>query len=137
MLSPLRAIADTQGMRLRCTLSRSVLVTSDVTLLALLVRSLIMNALKLANRSDILIGCRRRAERVNLELYFKGAPVSEALQRGAFVQLTSEHGETASSELGLGLGFIANLGLWLDHSIDCKILPPAGVCLALSLPTAA
>jgi two-component system, sensor histidine kinase len=135
LLPALSAIAAAQGIRLRSSLSPAI-VTSDATLLTLMIRSLILNAFKLANHSDVLVGRRRRADRVSLELYFKGPAVSEAHLRGAFVELTPQKSEPTSSELGLGLGFIAHLGRSLDHAIECSSLPHGGICIALSLPRA-
>lgn len=125
-------IARAHGIKLRFRLGPAEVI-SDQALLSMMVRSLILNALKLANRSDILVGSRRRAGRISLVVYFRAAPLSEGQQRGAFVQLATT---PATSELGLGLGFLAHLGRSLDHSIECRTLPGHGVCLALSLPAA-
>jgi signal transduction histidine kinase len=110
-------------------------VVSDGQLLNLMVRSLMLNAIKLANRGDVLMASRKRGKRVSLEVYFKSAPIGDAQTKGAFVQLSPK--DQPSSELGLGLGFIEHLGQSLDHQLERKILPNAGVRLALLLPAAA
>jgi signal transduction histidine kinase len=125
-------IARAHGVHLRFCVSPGEVV-SDQALLSLMIRSLILNALKLANRSNVLVGSRRRLGRIRLEVYFRATPLSEGQQRGAFVQLATT---PATSELGLGLGFLAHLGRSLDHRIECRSLPGSGVCLALSLPAA-
>ena len=135
LLPAMSAIAVAHGIRLRSRVSR-VMVMSDATLLATVIRSLLLNALKLANRSDVLVGCRRRADKFSLEFYFKGPPISEAHQQGAFIQLALQKNEPTTSELGLGLGFIAHLCRTLDHAIECTALPRGAMRLALSLPPA-
>jgi hypothetical protein len=82
------------------------------------------------------MGSRRQAERARLEIYFRGAPVSEAHRRGAFVQVLLQNDDPTSSEVGLGLGFMAHLGRGLDHALESKTLSRDGVRLALSLPLA-
>jgi signal transduction histidine kinase len=135
LLPEMSALAAAHGVRMRAKLALAP-VTSDMTLLTLLVRSLLLNALKLCNPGDLLIGCRRRAERVRLEIYFRGVPVSEVHGRGAFVQLLIQKDDPTTSEVGLGLGFMAHLGRSLDHALESKSLSRDGVRLALSLPHA-
>lgn len=134
LLPGMTTLAAGQGVRLRTRFVEAQVV-SDEQLLSLMVRSLTLNALKLANQPDVLMASRRRDTRVNVEFYFKGAAIGDAQRKGAFVQLSPK--DHPSSELALGLGFIAHLGQSLDHVLECKTLPRDGVCLALSLPEAA
>jgi two-component system, sensor histidine kinase len=133
LLPAMNAIAVAHGIRLRSRIAR-VTVLSDATLLTTVIKSLLLHALKLSNRSDVLVGSRRRADKFSLEIYFKGAPLSEAHQRGAFVQIAVQKDEPSASELGLGLGFIAHLCRALNHAIECTPLPRGGMRLALTLP---
>ena len=133
LLPEMNALAAAHGVEMR-TKFTPVRVTSDDALLYLLVRSLLLNALKLCNPGGLLMACRRRSQRASLELYFKGVPVSESLGRGAFVQLLQKKDDPTTAQLGLGLGFMAHLGRSLDHSLESTALPGDGVRLALSLP---
>ena len=112
--------------------------TSDPELLSLIVKSLVLNAVKLTTDRDVLIGSRRRALGVTLELYFRGSDVAEMQAKGAFVNVSSRD-EASTSELGLGLGFIGHLAKHLGHHLDCLTRARGTVCLALSFgpPTTA
>jgi signal transduction histidine kinase len=132
LLPSLTALAAKHGVALRSRL-RTATVKSDAVLLTLLVRSMILNALKLTNHGDILMGSRRRADSVNVELYFRGA-LGDAQRKSAFVQLSQKNGP--ASELGLGLGFISCLARRLNHTLAFRPLMQNGVCLALALPAA-
>jgi signal transduction histidine kinase len=125
----LRATAEGQGVRLRSRV-RDIQVTSDPALLPLLVKSLVLNAVKLTNNNDVLVASRRRADASHLELYFRGSEFGEMPHRGAFVNVSSRD-EATSSELGLGLGFVARLANHLGHYLDCTDLARGGVRIAL------
>jgi signal transduction histidine kinase len=137
LLGLLSVVAEGQGVRLRSCV-HDVCVTSDPVLLSLIVKSLVLNAVKLTTDRDVLIGSRRRALGVSLELYFRGSDVGEMQAKGAFVNVSSRD-EAGSSELGLGLGFIGHLAKRLGHHLDCLMRAPGTVCLALSIgpPTTA
>ncbi len=80
MSDNISALATSRGIRLRFRVS-PILVISDEALLGLLIKSLILNGLKLANRGDLLIGSRRRGNRVRLECISRG-PLSTRVSNG-------------------------------------------------------
>jgi two-component system, sensor histidine kinase len=133
LLPEMTALAAAHDVEMR-TKFTNIKVTSDASLLSLLVRSLVLNALKVCNPGSLLMAWRRRTQRVSLELYFKGAPVGESQLRGAFVQLLLQKDDPSTSQVGLGLGFMAHLGRSLGHSLESSALPRDGIRLALLLP---
>jgi signal transduction histidine kinase len=133
IMREMEAIAEQHGIGLRSRSPRGV-VRSDAKLLGMVLKSLIMNAIRFGLGDDILVGWRQRGGHVQLELYFKAPPISPAQAQSALIELYDRRNRRPTGELGLGLGFVSHLCSWLGHRIDYTPLPASGHRFALSLP---
>jgi signal transduction histidine kinase len=133
VMRQMESVAEAHGIGLR---SRSPhgMVRSDAKLLSMLLKSLIMNAIRLGRGDDILVGWRRRGESVRLEVYFKAPPISAMQAQAALIELRHHIKERTGTVFGLGLGFIGHLSRALEVSLEHQTLSASGQRLSLELP---
>jgi two-component system CheB/CheR fusion protein len=135
VMRDMEALAEQHGIGLRSRTPRGR-VRSEAKLLAMVFKSLIMNAIRLGHGGDMLVGWRHRGGHVRLELYFKAPPISAAQAQSALIELRDRSGRP-TGELGLGLGFVAHLCSLLGHGLEHTPLPGGGQRLTVTLPLAA
>lgn len=112
---------------------------SDPALLKQMIRNLISNALKYCSRGKILIGCRRRGERLRIEIWDTGIGIPEEQLKAVFEefhQIDNPARERARG-LGLGLSIVKRLGDLLGHTIDLRSRPGKGSAFSIEVPCAA
>jgi signal transduction histidine kinase len=131
-LEETRWACEEQGVSVRSALG-PWMVRSSAKRLPVLIANLVLNTVKDARGSDILIASRRRGSRLDLELYHRGpgAPAAEA--RGAFIELRRGSGQT---ELALGPAAVAHLSRALGHTFAARSLPGGGQRVVLSMALA-
>ena len=114
-------IAKAQNVQLRFV-ATSCVVASDPVLLRRLIQNLVSNAIRHANGGRVLVGARRRADRVTIEVCDNGAGIPEQdLERifQEFVKLN--HPESAEGAgLGLGLAIVQRLANVLGLNVQLK-----------------
>jgi two-component system, sensor histidine kinase len=108
---------------------------SDAQLLARILRNLVSNAIKYTDRGGVLIGCRRRGDRVRIEVWDTGCGIPADQQRQIFWEFVQvrERGR-ARSGLGLGLAIVDRLAKLLGHSIEIHSRPGRGSVFAVDMP---
>jgi two-component system, chemotaxis family, CheB/CheR fusion protein len=107
-----------------CSLS----VRSDQRLLAQMIRNLVSNAVKYTAAGRILVGCRRRGDKLRIEVWDTGIGIpAEELSAifEEFHQLDNPARER-SKGLGLGLAIVQRLAELLGHAIDVRSRPGKG-----------
>jgi signal transduction histidine kinase len=132
VMGEMERVAEQHGIGLRSRSPRGV-VRSDAKLLAMVFKSLVMNAIRLGRGDDILVGWRQRGSHVRLELYFKAPPISAIQAQKALIELRDRRDEGPTGEFGLGLGFIGNLCRALGHDLELTPLAAGGQRLAVML----
>lgn len=126
--------AQARGLELR-TVTSSIPVYSDRRLLEQIVRNLLSNALKYTRRGKVLLGCRRKADGVSVEIWDTGIGIPEAEQRRIFeehhqVEQTAGGGGNGS---GLGLSIVRRLSALLGHSVTVRSEPGRGSVFAVGI----
>ena len=109
------------------------IVRSSSKRLSVLIASLVLNAVKHARGSEILMASRRRGSRLDLELYYRSSGAPAAAPWGAFIELRRSSGET---ELALGPAAVAHLCRALGHSFAAQPLSGGGNRFVLSMALA-
>lgn len=97
-------------------------VRSDPTLLTEMVGNLIANAVRHTRSGRIVVGCRRVAGRLRIEVWDTGAGIPKDKQREVFrdfVQLGNPERDRRQG-LGLGLAIVDRLSRLLDHPVDLR-----------------
>lgn len=119
--------ARARGLRLHVR-AHDAWVRSDPVLLQRVVDNLVANALRYTRHGGVVVGCRRRAGTVRLEVWDSGIGIPADQHQaifGEFYQLAPT--ATLRGEgLGLGLAIVARLAGLLDHRIDVASRPGRG-----------
>jgi signal transduction histidine kinase len=136
VMKEMESIAEQHGIGLRSRNPQGV-VWSDAKLLTMVLRSLVMNAIRLGDGGDLLVAWRQRGGHVRLEVYFKAPPISTAQAQGAMIELRHRTDGRPSGEVGLGLGFVSHLCGLLGRHLEHTPLPASGHRFAVSLPLGA
>lgn len=131
LIEEVRPMAEDRGLTLRlhgCT----EVVHSDPHLLRRLIRNLLVNAVCHSRRGGVLLGVRRRGDRVRLTVWDSGPGIPPEQQErifGEFVRL-SEEGEG----LGLGLSIVRQLAEVLGHPVGLRSRPGRGSAFSVEVP---
>lgn len=115
----------------------SAAVRSDPILLERILHNLVSNAVRYTARGKVLLGCRRRGDRLRIEVWDTGIGIPENQQRLIFdefyrvaEQLPEERG------LGLGLAIVDRLARLLGHAITVRSQLGKGSMFAVEVPLA-
>jgi len=130
--------AREKGLRLRVVPSNAW-VRSDFILLERILLNLVSNAVRYTPRGGVVVGCRRRGERLRLDVWDSGIGILEDQQGnifGEFYQLTGTERDRHGG-LGLGLSIVDRLGRLLDHAVELQSRPGKGSRFSVSVPLAA
>ncbi len=82
----------------------SVLIKSDIHLLARILRNFLSNAIRYTQSGRVLLGCRRYADYVSIEVWDTGIGVPEDKQEEIFQEFKRGDGQRLKQDRGLGLG---------------------------------
>jgi signal transduction histidine kinase len=145
---PLRAIleplelhfapeAAAKNLALGVFASRAV-VKTDAALLERALRNLISNAIKYTREGRVLVGCRRRGERLLIAVWDTGVGITADHLDQVFEEYFQVDGSPRdrSQGLGLGLSIVRRLARLLGSEIEVSSVPGAGSRFGLELPLA-
>jgi two-component system CheB/CheR fusion protein len=114
-------------------------VRSDPKLLEQMLRNLLANAIKYTARGRVLLGCRRRAGSLTLEVWDTGIGIKDA-DLGSIFEEYYQVGNAArqrSRGLGLGLSIVKRLGDLLGHRVRVLSRFGHGSGFSIEVPRAA
>jgi two-component system, chemotaxis family, CheB/CheR fusion protein len=116
----------------------SLFVRSDPRLLEQMIRNLLSNAVKYTERGKVLLGCRRRGDRLRIEVWDTGPGIAEGQLKAIFEEFHQLDNSARGRERGLGLGLaiVQRLGDLLGHAIDVRSRPGKGSVFAVDVPLA-
>src|SRR5665213_1700594 len=108
-------------------------IWSDPRLLEQIIRNLLSNAVKYTERGKILLGCRRRGDKLRIEVWDTGAGIPEEQLHAIFAEFhqLANPAHERSYGLGLGLAIVRRLGRLLGHSVDVHSRPGKGSVFAV------
>lgn len=114
----------------------SALVRSDPHLLEQMIRNLLGNAIKYTRRGRILLGCRRRGDRLLVEVWDSGIGIASDQLQTIFEEFhqIGHTPEDGSRGLGLGLSIVQRLGHLLGHGVRVRSVPGKGSVFTIELP---
>jgi two-component system, chemotaxis family, CheB/CheR fusion protein len=111
-------------------------ILSDPRLLEQMIRNLLSNAVKYTERGKILLGCRRRGDKLRIEVWDTGAGIPEGQTDAIFTEFhqLDNPAHERSRGLGLGLSIVQRLADLLGHSVDVRSCPGKGSAFAVEAP---
>ena len=132
-----QAQAESKGLRLIAVPTRLV-ADSDPALLERMVRNLVANAVRYTRAGGVVVGARRRGDRVRIEIVDSGVGIAaEHRERifEEFYQVRSSTGTTrASRGMGLGLAIVRRFADLLGHDVELASQPGRGSRFAIVAP---
>jgi signal transduction histidine kinase len=126
--------AAEKGLRLRVRPCRAH-VRSDPVLLERILRNLIANAIRYASRGGVLVGARRRAGRLSLEVWDTGVGIPES-ERGRVFEEFYQVERSSRKGLGLGLAIVQRLCGLLGLYVRVDSRPGRGSVFRFDVPIA-
>ncbi|MDI4665426.1 PAS-domain containing protein [Xanthobacter autotrophicus] len=115
----------------------SLAVRSDRRLLRRLLQNLISNAVKYTPRGRILVGCRRHAGKVRVEVHDTGVGIPRSKHKVVFQEFQRlDQGAKVARGLGLGLSIVERIARVLEHKVNVTSQPNKGSTFSVDLPIA-
>lgn len=135
--SEMGAVAAAKRLRLE-TASCGAIVHSDPSLVAMIVRNFVDNAIKYTDQGMIRVGCRLTEGGVRFEVEDTGPGISPKERELIFQDFYQiKIGSTATQHgLGLGLAIVRRVAHLLGGAIGCESEPGRGSLFWLDLPAA-
>jgi PAS domain S-box-containing protein len=127
------APARERGLRLRIVRSR-LIIRSDRSMLAEMIRNLLSNAVRYTDRGRILLGCRRAGDNVRIEVWDSGVGITEDQLPHIFHEYYQGTDGAERGGFGLGLAIVKRLGEILDHRVEVRSIAGKGTRFFIEVP---
>ncbi|MFZ1920755.1 MAG: NahK/ErcS family hybrid sensor histidine kinase/response regulator [Xanthobacteraceae bacterium] len=110
-------------------------VRSDRRLLRRLLQNLMSNAIKYTPDGRVLVGCRRRGERLFIEVYDTGIGIPQAKRRAVFKEFHRlDQGARVARGVGLGLSIVERIARVLGCAVTLRSNDGRGSRFAIDVP---
>ena len=105
-------------------------------LLERILLNLVSNAVRYTSRGGVLVGCRRRGERLRIEVWDTGPGIAESQHQYIFDEFYQipDPDRDRRGGLGLGLAIVDRFRRLLDHPIALTSRPGKGSCFSIEVP---
>lgn len=129
--------ARDKGLDLRFVAS-SALVYTDPTLMSEVIGNLVSNAIRYTERGGIVVGCRRRASKLRVEVWDTGVGIPADQQQRIFEEFYQIANPARDRKRGLGLGLtiVDRIARLLDAPLEVRSEPGKGSVFAIEVPLA-
>ena len=113
-------------------------VRTDAALLERVLNNLVSNAIRYTERGKILVGCRRRGDSVELQVWDTGIGIAPAQLPHVFEEFfqIDNPERDRSKGLGLGLAIVKRTLALLGHPYTLRSVPGRGTSFSILLPVA-
>lgn len=128
-------VAEQRGLRLR-VVPTTLAVHSDPQLLRRILQNFLSNALRYTSRGRVLLGARRLAGEVRIEVWDTGPGIAADQRARIFdeFQRLEQPSPWGEKGLGLGLSICDRLAGILNHRLDLHSQVNHGSCFAVTVP---
>jgi CheY-like chemotaxis protein/anti-sigma regulatory factor (Ser/Thr protein kinase) len=126
-------IASQTGNRLRVRVANTV-VLSDAGMLQRILSNLISNALRYTYGGRVLVGVRRRGDRVRVDVCDTGSGIPVDSLEDIFLEFHQLGNPERDRRRGLGLAIVKRLAGLLDHPIEVRSVHGRGSRFSITLP---
>lgn len=130
-----RPVAEAQGLRL-VVRKTGLWVRCDYVMLSRILNNLVSNSLRHTPEGGILVGARRRGDRVRIDVWDTGIGIAPQHQTRVFEEFfqvdTQRHNDRGSGRgMGLGLATVQRLAALLSTRVDLQSRLGSGTCVRL------
>ena len=127
-----------KGLALRLRGHQQV-VYADPVLVDRVLRNLVANAIRYSHEGGVLVGARRRCDRVLIQVWDSGVGIAEAEQQRIFDEFYQVPGSAPAAAherkgLGLGLSIVKRLASMMDAPLRLSSRRGHGSVFSISLP---
>jgi len=131
----LAPLADAKRLVYRSSLT-DVTVVSDPALLAMILRNLVLNAIRYTDRGGLVVGCRRRGGSVSIEVHDTGIGIHSDEQEDIFQPYyrVDDSGPDGQKGVGLGLAIVQRLAASLQHPVTLSSKEGRGSVFRILVP---
>jgi CheY-like chemotaxis protein/two-component sensor histidine kinase len=127
-------LAREKGLSLRF-MPCSLTVRSDRRLLRRLLQNLVSNAIKYTTSGSVLIGCRRRGNKLRIDVYDTGIGIPHSKRRTVFKEFHRlDQGARVARGVGLGLSIVERIARVLDCDVALKSVVGSGSRFSVEVP---
>lgn len=128
-------LARERGLAIRVVPTRRW-AASDPELLENLLRNLLGNALRYTHSGGVVLGCRKRGERILVQVSDTGIGIEAAHHQRIFEEFfqVDNPGRERNKGLGLGLSVVSRIARLLDAEVRLASLPGRGTTFTVALP---
>ncbi|MFT6913767.1 MAG: signal transduction histidine kinase [Motiliproteus sp.] len=119
----------------------SAVIATDSQLLARILRNFLSNALRYTTEGRVVLGCRRTAQGVSIQVWDTGIGIAADKQQEIFeefnrVQHDNSFRDNSARDKGLGLGLaiVDKMSGILGHQVSVQSTPGVGSCFSVLVP---
>jgi histidine kinase len=130
-------LASARGLALRVVASGAC-VDTDVLLLRRVLQNFLSNAIHYTPRGRVLLGCRRLATHLRIEVWDSGIGIPEGQRAAIFEEFRRLDSGVNRDQRGAGLGLsiVDRIARLLDHPISLRSWPGRGSVFSIEVPLA-
>ncbi|OLQ86323.1 hybrid sensor histidine kinase/response regulator [Vibrio panuliri] len=117
----------------------NAIVHSDSVLLARILRNFLSNAFRYTDNGKVLLGCRRKADHITIQVWDNGSGIAQDQLSEIFKEFKrlSTSQKAFRNGLGLGLAIVDKLSTVLQHPIEVDSVEGKGSVFSVTVPIGA
>ncbi|MEC3861727.1 PAS-domain containing protein [Mesobacterium sp. TK19101] len=132
----LQPMAERKGLRFRMVPTRAF-AQSDATYLRRILQNLLSNAIRYTQTGKVLVGARRTARTLRVEIWDTGPGIPDNQQDRVFDEFHRLDAASSAEDLGLGLAIVERACRLLGHPLRLRSEVGKGTVFSVELPLAA
>lgn len=135
LASEFEGVAKAAGLALRVRIPR-VSISTDFRLLTRILRNFLSNACRYTERGGVLLGARRRGDRLRLEVWDSGRGIPADQLEAIFLEFNQlDVGRAAERKgVGLGLAIVDRIASMLEYQVQVRSQPGRGSVFSIEVP---
>jgi PAS domain S-box-containing protein len=135
LVSEFQSVAQAAGLRLRVHMG-DYAIRTDLRLMTRILRNFLSNACRYTDDGSILLGARRRGDKLRLEVWDTGRGIPADRLDSIFLEFNQlDVGRAADRKgVGLGLAIVERIAKILDYRIQVHSLPGRGSMFSIEVP---